>query len=95
MIRQPLSISRIMVPGTNFIPTPAHQDFIHIQGTKNVWTAWFPLGDCPRELGGLTVLVGSQADGLLTYHASTGRGRAGGVHLPVRLSVGHRRLPGR
>jgi hypothetical protein len=74
VIRQPLSISRIMVPGTNFIPTPAHQDFIHIQGTKNVWTAWFPLGDCPRELGGLTVLVGSQADGLLTYHASTGAG---------------------
>ncbi|GAA3618482.1 phytanoyl-CoA dioxygenase family protein [Microlunatus ginsengisoli] len=74
VIRQPLSIARIMVPGSNFVPTPAHQDFIHIQGTTNVWTAWFPLGDCPRELGGLTVLVGSQADGLLTYHASTGAG---------------------
>ena len=74
MIRQPLSIARVMVPGTTFEPTPAHQDFIHIQGTKNVWTSWFPLGDCPVELGALTVLVGSQADGLLTYHAARGGG---------------------
>jgi hypothetical protein len=74
VIRQPLSIARVMVPGTKAAPTPAHQDFIHIQGTPNVWTAWFPLGDCPVELGGLTVLVGSHADGLLTYHAAQGAG---------------------
>jgi Phytanoyl-CoA dioxygenase (PhyH) len=74
VIRQPLSIARIMVPGTHTAPTPSHQDFIHIQGTTNVWTAWFPLGDCPVELGGLTVLVGSHADGLLTYHAAQGAG---------------------
>jgi len=74
VIRQPLSIARVMVPGTSFTPTPAHQDFIHIQGTKNVWTAWFPVGDCPRELGGLSVLVGSHQDGLLTYHAAQGAG---------------------
>jgi len=74
VVRQPLSIARVMVPGSRFVPTPAHQDFIHIQGTKNVWTAWFPLGDCPVELGGLSVLVGSQADGLLTYHAASGAG---------------------
>jgi len=74
VLRQPLSIARVMVPGSKTAPTPAHQDFIHIQGTKNVWTAWFPLGDCPVELGGLTVLVGSHADGLLTYHAAQGAG---------------------
>jgi hypothetical protein len=74
VIRQPLSIARVMVPGTRAAPTPAHQDFIHIQGTTNVWTAWFPLGDCPVELGALSVLVGSHADGLLTYHAAQGAG---------------------
>ncbi len=74
VLRQPLSIARVMVPSSTFEPTPAHQDFIHIQGTKNVWTSWFPLGDCPVELGALTVLVGSQADGLLTYHAARGAG---------------------
>ncbi|WP_020576805.1 phytanoyl-CoA dioxygenase family protein [Actinopolymorpha alba] len=73
-LRQPLSIARVMIPGTGFVPTPPHQDYIHIQGTKNVWTAWFPLGDCPRDLGGLAVLVGSQKDGLLTYHAAQGAG---------------------
>jgi len=74
VLRQPLSIARVMIPGKSSVPTPPHQDFIHIQGTKNVWTAWFPLGDCPVELGGLTVLVGSHADGLLTYHAAQGAG---------------------
>jgi len=75
IVRQPLSIARVMVPGTRSVPTPPHQDFIHIQGTKNVWTAWFPLGDCPVELGALSVLVGSHADGLLTYHAAEGAGQ--------------------
>lgn len=74
VLRQPLSIARVMVPGSAFAPTPPHQDFIHIQGTKDVWTAWFPIGDCPRDLGGLAVLVGSHADGLLTYHAAAGAG---------------------
>ncbi len=74
VLRQPLSIARVMVPGSAFTPTPPHQDFIHIQGTTDVWTAWFPLGDCPVDLGGLRVLVGSHADGLLTYHASQGAG---------------------
>lgn len=74
VLRQPLSIARVMVPGTHAAPTPAHQDFIHIQGTRNVWTAWIPVGDCPVELGGLTVLVGSHADGLLSYHAAQGAG---------------------
>lgn len=74
VLRQPLSIARVMVPSSASEPTPAHQDHIHIQGTQRVWTAWFPLGDCPTDLGGLTVLVGSQADGLLTYHAAQGAG---------------------
>lgn len=74
VLRQALSIARVMVPGKEFVPTPPHQDFIHIQGTKNVWTSWFPVGDCPRELGALAVLVGSHADGLLTYHAAQGAG---------------------
>lgn len=74
VLRQPLSIARVMVPGSRSAPTPPHQDFIHIQGTRNVWTAWFPLGDCSMELGGLAVLVGSHADGLLSYHAAQGAG---------------------
>ncbi|HZC26291.1 MAG TPA: phytanoyl-CoA dioxygenase family protein, partial [Actinopolymorphaceae bacterium] len=60
----PRTIARLMVPHGDSRPTPPHQDFIHIQGTPNVWTAWIPLGDCPRSLGGLTVLDGSHHDGV-------------------------------
>lgn len=74
VLRHPMSIARVMVPSDEASPTPPHQDFIHIQGSKNVRTAWFPLGDCPTDLGGLAVLVGSHADGLLTYHAAKGAG---------------------
>lgn len=74
VLRLPLAIARVMVPSTGAMPTPAHQDFIHVQGSTDTWTAWFPLGDCPRELGGLTVQVGSHREGLLTYHEAAGAG---------------------
>ncbi len=74
VLPHPRNIARIMIPTDHDIPTPPHQDFIHIQGTKNVWTAWFPLGDCPIELGPLTCLAGSNKDGLLTYKAAEGPG---------------------
>lgn len=70
----PRNIARVMIPGHANHPTPPHQDFIHIQGTPRVWTAWLPLGDCPRELGGLTVLDGSHREGLMSYRASDGAG---------------------
>ncbi|MGH8776449.1 MAG: phytanoyl-CoA dioxygenase family protein [Jiangellaceae bacterium] len=70
----PRNIARLMVPSTVSWPTPPHQDFIHIQGTPRVWTTWFPLGDCPRELGGLTVLDGSHHEGLMSYKQAIGAG---------------------
>jgi len=76
----PRNIARVMLPHPGVKPTPPHQDYIHIQGTPNTWTLWFPLGDCPRELGGLAMLQGSHKDGLLTVMQAQG---AGGleVHL--------------
>lgn len=52
----PRNIARVVVPHRSVKPTPPHQDFVHIQGTKNTWTVWFPLSACPRELGGLSML---------------------------------------
>lgn len=72
----PRNIARIMLPHNSVTATPPHQDFLHIQGTQLTWTAWFPLGDCPRELGGLSVLEGSHDCGLLTV---TGHEGAGGL----------------
>ncbi|HEY2176429.1 MAG TPA: phytanoyl-CoA dioxygenase family protein [Mycobacteriales bacterium] len=74
VLPHPRNIARVMIPTDDSVPTPPHQDFIHIQGTKNVWTAWFPLGDCPVDLGGLSVLVGSQQAGVLSYKSVEGAG---------------------
>jgi hypothetical protein len=61
-------------------PTPPHQDFPLIQGTHKTWTCWMPMGDCPRELGGLAFLKGSHRQGYIPIRAAKG---AGG--LAVRL----------
>ena len=54
--------------------TPPHQDILHIQGSPNVWTAWFPLGNCSQELGGLSVLARSHKVGMLPVHSALGAG---------------------
>ena len=73
-----LKIARLMIPAKGNAPTPAHQDHIFIQGSKTVYTCWIPLGDCPRELGGLSVLRGSHKLGVLPVREAEG---AGGRHV--------------
>jgi hypothetical protein len=52
---------RAMVPGAQTVP---HQDFPATRGATDTLTAWLPLVDCPRELGGLEVVAGSHRAGL-------------------------------
>lgn len=73
----PRNIARVMFPQNNVHTTPAHQDYVHIQGTEETWTAWIPLGDCPRELGGLEVLPGSHRFGVLPVRSAYGAGGLG------------------
>jgi hypothetical protein len=74
VLPHPRTIARMMIPCPSFRPTPMHQDYIHIQGTRDTWTCWLPVGDVPRTLGGLTVLHGSHALGVLTVRAAEGAG---------------------
>lgn len=73
----PRNIARIIFPQNTKFTTPAHQDFIHIQGTPETFTSWIPLGDCPREFGSLSILAGSHRHGLLPTHAAYGAGGRG------------------
>lgn len=73
----PRNIARVMFPQNNRFTTPAHQDYVHIQGTEDTWSAWIPLGDCPRELGGLEVLPGSHRFGVLPVRSAYGAGGLG------------------
>ena len=70
----PRHIARMITPHRCMAPTPPHQDFPLIQGTTNTWTAWFPLGDCPRELGSLSVCRRSNRAGYIPIAASKGAG---------------------
>jgi len=48
---------RAVSPGNGTAP---HCDVVYMgRGTKNLYTAWTPLGDIPRTVGGLIVLEGS------------------------------------
>jgi ectoine hydroxylase-related dioxygenase (phytanoyl-CoA dioxygenase family) len=70
----PRHIARMMFPTKANAPTPPHQDHVHIQGTKTVYTCWLPAGDFPETLGGLAVMPGSHKLGLLPLRASEGAG---------------------
>ncbi len=71
------NIARIIFPQNTLHTTPAHQDYLHIQGTEETYTAWIPLGDCPRELGSLLVLPGSHQSGVYSVHKAYGAGGVG------------------
>jgi hypothetical protein len=70
----PRIISRTMFPQREVFTTPAHQDFIPIQGTADTYTAWIPLSDVPPEMGGLQIASGSHHHGLYEYRPAMGAG---------------------
>ncbi len=74
VLLQPSNILRIIFPSDLDQTTPAHQDYVHIQGTRDVWTAWIPLSDCPEKLGGLSVLSGSHKSGIFPVTKASGAG---------------------
>ncbi|MFN8492298.1 MAG: phytanoyl-CoA dioxygenase family protein [Caldilineaceae bacterium] len=74
---QPRNIARISFPNAQHFTTPPHQDYVHIQGTPDVYTTWIPLCACPQELGGVAVLAGSQVYDILPVHKANGAGGLG------------------
>jgi ectoine hydroxylase-related dioxygenase (phytanoyl-CoA dioxygenase family) len=79
MLAQPQKVARLWFPNYTHHTTPTHQDFVHFQGSYDNLTCWSPIGDCPRELGGLAVLKGSHKIAtVLDHHFSLG---AGSLHL--------------
>ncbi len=70
----PRHIVRMITSHPAMVPTPMHQDYPLIQGTSGTWTAWFPLGDCPRAMGGLTVLRASHRLGYIPVDLARGGG---------------------
>ena len=76
----PRHIARMVTGHRTMVPTPPHQDFPLIQGTAGTWTCWIPLGNCPRSMGGLSMLRGSHRQGYQPIQSSKG---AGGIAVPL------------
>jgi Phytanoyl-CoA dioxygenase (PhyH) len=74
VLPHPRNIARVLLPAPSFAPTPPHQDYIYIQGAHSFWTCWFPLGDCPMSLGGLSLLRGSHREDVLKVAKARGAG---------------------
>jgi ectoine hydroxylase-related dioxygenase (phytanoyl-CoA dioxygenase family) len=77
VIPRPARLARLMFPQADAGATPPHQDYPHEQGTAESYTAWVPLGDIPRELGGLAVWPGSHRAGVFEHGFVPGVGGLG------------------
>jgi ectoine hydroxylase-related dioxygenase (phytanoyl-CoA dioxygenase family) len=75
VLPHPQKIARLWFPQYAEHTTPVHQDFVHFQGAYQTYTCWTPVGDCPRELGGLALLSGShRVNAIHDHHFSLGAG---------------------
>lgn len=79
VLAHPRRIGRITFPARQEESTPPHQDFPLIKGAPRTYTMWMPLGDCPRSLGGLAILAGSNQSGFREHVPMRGTGGTGVV----------------
>lgn len=76
-------IGRVTTPKSYAQTTPSHQDLFYIKGTAETYTNWIPTGNCPRELGGLALLEGSNHLGVLEHVKMVG---TGGFGIPEEVT---------
>ena len=79
---QPRIITRNMFPQQEAYTTPAHQDQPLVQGPREHYAAWIPLGDCPAEMGGYSLAPGTHKSGFYDFEPALGIGQMEIVNLP-------------
>ena len=78
ILPHPRVLMRAIFPEREQYTTKAHQDFPNVQGTTEVFTAWFPLIDCPMETGPLQIAAGSHTGTVYDFDIGLG---AGGIEI--------------
>ena len=78
ILPHPRVLMRNIFPDRADFTTKAHQDYPNVQGTTEVYTAWFPLIDCPMETGPLQVAEGSHTGDVYDFDIAAG---AGGIEI--------------
>ncbi len=74
VLLHPRKIGRVGFPLNEGQQTPIHQDYFHIRGTVQTFTAWVPLGDVPQVLGCLAIADSSHELGFREHQPSPGPG---------------------
>jgi ectoine hydroxylase-related dioxygenase (phytanoyl-CoA dioxygenase family) len=74
VLPMPLFVCRNIFPQREAFTTPAHQDYVHIQGTTRNYAAWVPMGDVDAAMGGLAIACGSHRQGLMEVRPALGAG---------------------
>jgi len=72
LLIQPKLVARMIFPNCERLLVDAHQDHQSMAGDPESFTMWFPLHDCPQELGPLQILEGSHRFGLQKSDPRTG-----------------------
>jgi Phytanoyl-CoA dioxygenase (PhyH) len=72
LLIQPKLVARMIFPNCERLLVDAHQDHQSMAGDPESFTVWFPLHDCPQELGPLQILEGSHRFGLQKSDPRTG-----------------------
>ena len=70
----PSIIARVIFPDRAAHTTPAHQDFLPVQGAADTITTWVPLSDLPSEMGGLEIAAGTHRQGVFDFVPALGAG---------------------
>lgn len=78
ILPHPRVLMRNIFPAREEFTTKAHQDFPNVQGTTEVFTAWFPLIDCPLPVGPLQVAAGTHGGAIYDFAIGAG---AGGIEI--------------
>jgi hypothetical protein len=78
ILPHPRVLMRAIFPDRAEYTTKAHQDFPNVQGTTEVYTAWFPLIDCPLETGPLQIAAGTHTGEIYDFDIGAG---AGGIDI--------------
>ena len=81
VLPHPRALMRNIFPAREDFTTKAHQDFPHVQGTTEVFTAWMPLIDCPMETGPMQVAAGTHSGEVCNFDIASDSGAS---KLPIR-----------
>lgn len=71
----PHFVTRLAFPDRDAYATPAHQDYVHFEGSRDNWAAWIPFTTIDAARGGLAIAAGSHRDGAYDMRPALGAGQ--------------------